>query len=170
MPVISTRRSPSPNGSRGHAGARSKSGRSSSSRTCRRNSIQPGAMARRAADRHFRPVAITSRVIDAGRRGRYAGGVALRRQVPEGGHEENAMDHDTQRGYAPVNGLEMYYEIHGAGRPLLLLHGAYMTIDGFGALLPALAATRRVIAVEQQAHGHTADVDRPLTYEQMADD
>jgi pimeloyl-ACP methyl ester carboxylesterase len=80
------------------------------------------------------------------------------------------MDHDAQRGYAPVNGLEMYYEIHGAGRPLVLLHGAYMTIDGFGTLLPALAATRQVIAVELQAHGHTADIDRPLTYEQMADD
>src|SRR5947199_10459253 len=79
------------------------------------------------------------------------------------------MDHDAQRGYAPVNGLEMYYQIHGAGRPLVLLHGAYMTIGGFGALLPALAATRQVIAVEQQAHGHTADIDRPLTYEQMAD-
>jgi len=80
------------------------------------------------------------------------------------------MDHDAQRGYAPVNGLEMYYEIHGAGRPLVLLHGAYMTIDGFGTLLPALAATRQVIAVEQQAHGHTADIERPLSYEQMADD
>jgi pimeloyl-ACP methyl ester carboxylesterase len=75
-----------------------------------------------------------------------------------------------QTGYAPVNGLEMYYEIHGAGRPLVLLHGAYMTIEGFGTLLPALAATRRVIAAEMQAHGRTADIDRPLSYEQMADD
>src|SRR3712207_6534494 len=73
-------------------------------------------------------------------------------------------------GYAPVNGLEMYYEIHGAGRPLVLLHGAYMTIDTFGQILLGLAETRQVIAVEQQAHGHTADIDRPLTYEQMADD
>jgi pimeloyl-ACP methyl ester carboxylesterase len=75
-----------------------------------------------------------------------------------------------QTGYAPVNGLQMYYEVHGAGRPLLLLHGAYMTIEGWGSLLPALAETRQVIAVEQQAHGRTADVDRPITYEQMADD
>src|SRR3712207_6656523 len=75
-----------------------------------------------------------------------------------------------QTGYAPVNGLQMYYEIHGAGRPLVLLHGAYMTIGDFGTLLPALAATRRVIAAEMQGHGHTADVDRPLSYEQMADD
>jgi pimeloyl-ACP methyl ester carboxylesterase len=77
---------------------------------------------------------------------------------------------DTQISYAPVNDLSMYYEIHGRGRPLLLLHGAYMTIDTMGALLPGLAKTRQVIAVEQQGHGHTADVDRPLTYEQMADD
>ena len=75
-----------------------------------------------------------------------------------------------QTGYAPVNGLSMYYEIHGEGRPLVLLHGAYMTIDMFGAVLPGLAATRRVIAAEQQGHGHTADADRPITYEQMADD
>jgi pimeloyl-ACP methyl ester carboxylesterase len=77
----------------------------------------------------------------------------------------------TKTGYVPVNGLEMYYEIHGEGRPLLLLHGGMITIDlSFGAILPDLAKTRQVIAVEQQAHGHTADVDRPLTFEQMADD
>jgi pimeloyl-ACP methyl ester carboxylesterase len=75
-----------------------------------------------------------------------------------------------QTGYAPVNGLHMYYEIHGAGRPVLLLHGAYMTIDLMGPLLQGLAEGRQVIAVEQQGHGHTADIDRPLTYEQMADD
>jgi pimeloyl-ACP methyl ester carboxylesterase len=73
-------------------------------------------------------------------------------------------------GYAPVNGLEMYYEIHGAGRPLVVLHGAYMTIGTMGEIVPSLAETRRVVAVELQGHGHTADVDRPLTYEQMADD
>ena len=75
-----------------------------------------------------------------------------------------------QAGYAPVNGLSMYYEIHGEGRPLVLLHGAYMTIGMLGAVLPGLAATRRVIAAEQQGHGHTADIARPITYEQMADD
>jgi pimeloyl-ACP methyl ester carboxylesterase len=77
---------------------------------------------------------------------------------------------DTKAGYGQVDGLEMYYEIHGRGRPLILLHGAYMTIDMMGPILPGLAQTRQVIAVEQQGHGHTADVDRPLTYEQMADD
>jgi pimeloyl-ACP methyl ester carboxylesterase len=75
-----------------------------------------------------------------------------------------------QTGYAPVNGLRMYYEIHGSGQPLVLLHGAYMAIDSiFGALLPTLAKNRQVIAVELQAHGRTADIDRPLSYEQMAD-
>jgi pimeloyl-ACP methyl ester carboxylesterase len=72
--------------------------------------------------------------------------------------------------YAEVNGLEMYYEIHGAGEPLVVLHGAYMTIDAMGELVPGLARGRQVIAVELQGHGRTADVDRPLTYEQMADD
>jgi len=77
-----------------------------------------------------------------------------------------------QTGYAAVNGLTMYYEIHGSGgQPLVLLHGAYMTIDSaFGKLLPILAKTRQVIAVELQGHGRTADIDRPIRYEQMADD
>jgi pimeloyl-ACP methyl ester carboxylesterase len=75
-----------------------------------------------------------------------------------------------QTGYASVGDLNMYYEIHGSGRPLILLHGAYMTIDMMGPILPGLARTWQVIAVEQQGHGRTADIDRPLTYEQMADD
>lgn len=75
-------------------------------------------------------------------------------------------------GYAPVNGLQMYYEVHGAGpRPLVLVHGSLSaTGTSFGALLPALAQTRQVIAVELQGHGHTADIDRPLTIPQLADD
>jgi pimeloyl-ACP methyl ester carboxylesterase len=77
---------------------------------------------------------------------------------------------DARSGYAPANGLSMYYEIHGEGPPLLVLHGAYMTIDLMGPILSGLAESRRVIAVEQQGHGHTADIDRPITYEQMADD
>jgi pimeloyl-ACP methyl ester carboxylesterase len=75
-----------------------------------------------------------------------------------------------QSGYASVNGLEMYYEIHGSGPPLVLLHGALMTIENFGELVPSLAKTRQVVAIEQQAHGRTADIDRPFSYEQMADD
>jgi pimeloyl-ACP methyl ester carboxylesterase len=77
---------------------------------------------------------------------------------------------DTQAGYAPVGNLSMYYEVHGSGEPLVLLHGAYMTIDMMGPLLSGLAESRRVIAVELQGHGRTADIDRALTYEQMADD
>jgi len=73
--------------------------------------------------------------------------------------------------YASINGLKMYYEIHGTGRPLVLLHGALCTIEAcFGKTLPLFARTRQVIAVEQQAHGRTADIDRPLTTEQMAED
>ena len=76
-----------------------------------------------------------------------------------------------QSGYAPVNGLQMYYEIHGSGgTPLVLLHGSYGAIGLWGPILETLAQTRQVIAVESQGHGHTADIDRPITYEQMADD
>jgi pimeloyl-ACP methyl ester carboxylesterase len=73
-------------------------------------------------------------------------------------------------GYAPVNGLQMYYEIHGSGQPLLLLHGGFLTIELWEPLLTMLAEGRQVIAVELQAHGRTADIDRPLRYEQLADD
>jgi pimeloyl-ACP methyl ester carboxylesterase len=81
------------------------------------------------------------------------------------------MKTETQGRYASVNGLQIYYEIHGAGRPLVLLHGGLSSIDTcFGKVLPSFARTRQVVAVEQQAHGHTADIDRPLSYEQMAED
>ncbi|HLI05934.1 MAG TPA: alpha/beta hydrolase [Ktedonobacteraceae bacterium] len=72
--------------------------------------------------------------------------------------------------YAQVNGLTMYYEIHGTGQPLILLPGGFMTIEAMGTIVPSLARTRQVIAVELQGHGHTADSDRPLSYELMADD
>jgi pimeloyl-ACP methyl ester carboxylesterase len=77
-----------------------------------------------------------------------------------------------QTGYAPVNGLQMYYEIHGAGGvPLLLLHGGLFNIDlQFGELLPGLAATRQVIAADFQGHGRTGDLDRPLTSADLASD
>ena len=80
---------------------------------------------------------------------------------------QNVAYQKTTKGeYASVNGLKMYYEIHGAGRPLVLLHGAFMSATVY----PALAEGRQVIAVDLQGHGRTADIDRPLTFEQMADD
>ncbi len=85
--------------------------------------------------------------------------------------EVNPMGQPRQSGYARVNGLNMYYEVHGEGPPLVLLHGGITTIEAsFSAILPTLAKTRTVIAVEQQAHGRTADIGRPLTFEQEADD
>ena len=73
--------------------------------------------------------------------------------------------------YAPVNGLQLYYEKWGTGRPLVLLHGGLMTIDlNFGPLLEPLAASRQLIAVELQGHGHTADTDRAMTIDALADD
>ncbi|GAA3094505.1 alpha/beta fold hydrolase [Streptosporangium carneum] len=77
----------------------------------------------------------------------------------------------TTHGYAPVNGLEMYYEVHGTGAPLVLIHGSFSGIGtSFGRLLPHLAKNRQVIAVELQGHGRTADIDRPLTIPHLADD
>ena len=72
--------------------------------------------------------------------------------------------------YAEVNGLEMYYEIHGAGAPLVLLHGGVGAIEMFSEVLPLLAEGRQVVAVDLQAHGRTTDIDRPLSFESMADD
>jgi len=74
-------------------------------------------------------------------------------------------------GYAPVNGLKMYYEVHGSGEPVVLLHGAFMTItNNWTGWIGELAKTRKVIAVEMQGHGRTADIARDLTYENLADD
>jgi pimeloyl-ACP methyl ester carboxylesterase len=72
--------------------------------------------------------------------------------------------------YAHVNGLEMYYEVHGTGQPLVLLHGGVGAIEMFGEVLPLLADGLQVIAVDLQAHGRTADIDRPMRFESMADD
>ena len=77
---------------------------------------------------------------------------------------------EPRTGYAPVGDLSMYYEIHGAGEPLLLLHGAYMTSGLWGPLLEGLAARRQVIVPELRGHGRTADVEGPITYELMGDD
>jgi pimeloyl-ACP methyl ester carboxylesterase len=73
--------------------------------------------------------------------------------------------------YSSVNGLDLYYEIRGSGRPLVLLHGGVQTIDlSFGPILEPLAAGRQVIAAELRGHGHTADPGRPLTMEALAGD
>lgn len=74
-------------------------------------------------------------------------------------------------GYAPVNGLKMYYEVHGSGDPVVLLHGAFMTItNNWSGWLDELSKTRKVIAVEMQGHGRTADIPRAITSENLADD
>src|SRR5262245_15902986 len=74
-------------------------------------------------------------------------------------------------GYAPVNGLKMYYEVHGSGDPVVLLHGAFMTItNNWTGWIDELSKTRKVIAVEMQAHGRTADIPRDITEENLADD
>jgi pimeloyl-ACP methyl ester carboxylesterase len=72
--------------------------------------------------------------------------------------------------YADVNGVSVYYEEHGSGEPLILLHGGLGSGDMYAPILPLLAKGRRVITVDLQAHGHTADVDRPLRYEMLGDD
>lgn len=83
---------------------------------------------------------------------------------------ENSISESNGR-YADVNGLQLYYEVHGTGTPLVLIHGGGSTIQTtFGRILPSLAKTHQVIAVEMQAHGHTADINRPLSFEQDADD
>ncbi len=74
-------------------------------------------------------------------------------------------------GYAPVNGLKMYYEVHGSGEPVVLLHGAFMTIpNNWTGWIGELSKTRKVIAVEMQGHGRTADIKRDFSSENHADD
>lgn len=77
----------------------------------------------------------------------------------------------TSTGFADVNGLHLYYETYGSGAPLVLLHGGMLTIDlNFATLIPTLAQTHTVIAVEQQGHGRTANIDREITYPNLASD
>jgi len=84
---------------------------------------------------------------------------------------DNQTKQDSTSGYASVNGLKMYYEVHGTGTPLVLIHGGGSTLQTtFGRVLHDFAKTHQVIAVEMQAHGHTADIDRPLSFSQDADD
>src|SRR5262245_56372480 len=69
-----------------------------------------------------------------------------------------------------INGMQMYYEVSGSGEPLVVLHGAYMNIPTMGAIIPQLAKTHRVYALELQGHGRTTDIDRPITYPNLAND
>lgn len=85
-------------------------------------------------------------------------------------NQQPANAQPVKKGYAPVNGLRLYYEIYGNGQPLVLLHGGLGAIEMFGPQLQVLAKTRQVIAVDLQGHGRTADTDRPLSVEFMADD
>ena len=74
-------------------------------------------------------------------------------------------------GYAPVNGIKVYYEVYGEGRPIILIHGAFFTIDmNWSQLIPELSKTRKVIAVELQGHGHTQYSDRKLSFPTLASD
>ena len=83
----------------------------------------------------------------------------------------SAQQQKPTTGYAPVNGINMYYEVHGGGEPVVLLHGAFMTItNNWAGWISELSKTRKVIAVEMQGHGRTADVPRDITYENLADD
>jgi len=90
-------------------------------------------------------------------------------QVPSAqgawGGKTNSSGH-----YANVNGIRLYYEIHGTGKPLILLHGGLGALEMFGPNLPALGEGREIIAVDLQGHGRTADIDRPLSVDLMADD
>jgi pimeloyl-ACP methyl ester carboxylesterase len=76
-----------------------------------------------------------------------------------------------ESGYAPVNGIKVYYEVYGEGKPIVLLHGAFMTIEGnWGQLIPELSKTRKVIAIEMQGHGHPPFSDRKLDFTTLASD
>lgn len=73
-------------------------------------------------------------------------------------------------GYAPVDGLKMYYEVRGAGQPLILIHGGLGSTGMFDEIMPSFARNRQVIAVDLQGHGRTADIDRPMNFDALADD
>jgi pimeloyl-ACP methyl ester carboxylesterase len=99
-----------------------------------------------------------------------ASGGCNTRPAPEPAPAATAPVVSITRDYATVNGLRMYYEIHGSGRPLVLLHGAFGVAESWAPMLGALTKGRQVVILEQQGHGRTADRSGPLRYEQMADD
>lgn len=99
--------------------------------------------------------------------------IAKRRQdknATRSTQKESQVTSNEKGKFVEINGLKMYYEIQGTGKPLLLLHGAFSTVEGWATILPALTKERQVITVELEGHGHTRDLERPLTFEQMADD
>ncbi|WP_332717585.1 alpha/beta fold hydrolase [Pelagibacterium mangrovi] len=81
-----------------------------------------------------------------------------------------ALSQDATDQTVEVNGMDMYYEVSGEGPPLVVLHGAYMNIPSMGEIIPMLAETHTVYAIEFQGHGRTTDIDRPITYPNLADD
>jgi pimeloyl-ACP methyl ester carboxylesterase len=84
--------------------------------------------------------------------------------------DSTTTDKTVKSGHALVNGINLFHEISGAGRPLIILHGGVSASEVFNPVLPVLKESRRVIAVHLQGHGRTADIDRPLSFEMMADD
>jgi hypothetical protein len=105
---------------------------------------------------------------------------ACRPQVPSQAEATSGVSNDavaskgttmTESGYANVNDLRMYYEVHGAGKPIVLLHGSYMNIPmNWSQFIPLLAKERKVIVTELQGHGRTKDIAREFSYEALADD
>ncbi|WP_341836161.1 alpha/beta hydrolase [Chitinophaga pollutisoli] len=90
-------------------------------------------------------------------------------QAPRDSAISQLMPSDS--GYAEVNGLKMYYEVYGEGKPIILIHGSYMNIPlNWAGIIPQMAKDRKVIVAEMQGHGHTRDISRELSYEGMADD
>ena len=84
--------------------------------------------------------------------------------------ETSVMPIFDQSGYAPVNGVEIYYEVHGQGAPIILLHGGLMSASGFAPIIETMAETHQVIGIDLQGHGHTSPFERPMSFEAMAAD
>ena len=99
-----------------------------------------------------------------------AGSVLAAASASDGNEGRPSSAGGVKSGYAPVDGLKLYYEIHGTGAPLILMHGGLGSIEMFGSNVPAFANGRQVIAVDLQAHGRTADIEKPLSFDAMAED
>lgn len=95
---------------------------------------------------------------------------AIAQTQPPASEANMELPAPSKSGYAPVNGVEVYYAVYGEGDPIVLLHGGLATIDMFGPNVALLAQDHQVIAIDLQAHGHTLPFDRPMSYEAMADD